>query len=226
MIYAIYGEDTALSRKKLSELTESATNVIRIDGKKQSLSDIEMALYSDALFDAKKTVVIDFFSKVKPFDKFLEKVLALAKDSSTTVILWDEIELPAKILNSLKSMRSFSFSFPKFYYAFLDGLVPKSAHSVNLYHEVLKTFEPEQVLFGLIRRIRQLMLVKSNESRHTEMKSMQGWQLGKLKKQADAWTERELEEKFLALADLDEKMKTSALTLPVSAHLDIILLQD
>lgn len=71
------------------------------------------------------------------------------------------------------------------------------------------------------------MVFKSPEyMSFSEFARMQSWQLGKLKKQSDFWTEEQLRDKFMELTDLDLKMRTSGLTMPLADHLDIILLAD
>ena len=60
----------------------------------------------------------------------------------------------------------------------------------------------------------------------SEFKVMQPWQLGKLQKQSQAFSEADLSKIFLRLAALDEEIKTGALTLNLSKHLDILLLSD
>jgi len=71
------------------------------------------------------------------------------------------------------------------------------------------------------------LIVKSdNYIEFDEFKKMQSWQIGKLKKQSEMWSEKQLKNAFVSFAELDEKLKTSALTMDLSAHLDILLLSD
>lgn len=227
MLYTIVGEDITSSRKKLSELIEGTPDITRVDGEKESLSSILTIIESNSLFSQKRTVVIEHFLKVKPLDKFLEEVLKFVKDLETDIILWDEEEIDAKNKAKLKSAKNFSFSFPKYYYQFLDNIYPSSHGSIGLLREVLKTFEPEQVLYGLVRRIRQLLMVEAGGYEDfSDFKRMQSWQISRLRKQADLWSEAQLTKVFLELAELDEKIKTGGLTMPLSAHLDILLLSD
>ncbi len=227
MISLITGEDIVASRNKLTELLHEAKNVMRIDGKKQGFVDVRDALSANSLFNASKTIVVDTFTKIKPQNDFFDLVLTYEKDSSTEIYLWEDSELTPKVKDKFKNAKSYVYSFPKYYYVFLDGFAPHSSSSLKLFHDVVKTFEPEQVLYGLLRRIRHLMVLKSgNYATFSEFKNMQSWQLGKLKKQADFWSEEELKNCFLKIAELDEKIKTSGLTMPLAQHLDIILMQD
>jgi DNA polymerase III delta subunit len=225
MIYVISGEDIVASRNKLNELLSGKGNIIRLDGKKNSIAELDEALVSESLFSDTKTVVLERFSKLKPEAGVWDLLGQFEKDKSTDIILWDEVDISKK--KFAKGVQVFNFLFPKLYYQFLDSFQPNSKRSLELFHEVLKTFEPEQVLYGLVRRIRQLLIIKSNNySKFSEFKRMQPWQVSKLKKQAALWTEEQLKKVFLELAELDEKLKTSNLPMPLAHHLDILLLSD
>ncbi|MBI4091937.1 MAG: hypothetical protein HY427_01890 [Candidatus Levybacteria bacterium] len=225
MIYITAGEDTVLSRKKLNELLSEKKNIVRLDGKKISIAEFDEALLGINLFSDSKTIVVESFAKLKPEVKVWELLEKFEKERKIDIILWDEVDLAKKKFP--KSVRVFNFAFPKFYYAFLDGFEPSSKKTLELLREVLKTFEPEQVLYGLVRRVRQLLIMQSNSySDFSEFKRMQSWQISKLKKQANLWSEEQLKKAFLELADLDEKIKTSNLSMPLASHLDIVLLSD
>jgi len=225
MIYVISGEDIVSSRKKLTELLSDKPNINRLEGKKASIAEFDEALVSGNLFSDSKTIVVESFTKLKPEAKVWELLEKFEKDENIDVILWDEADLSKKKFP--KNVKVFNFPFPKFYYLFLESFEPDSKKSLELLQEVLKTFEAEQVLYGLVRRIRQLLVMKSNSySEFSEFKRMQSWQISKLKKQAELWTDGQLKKAFISFAELDEKMKTSGLTMPLSKHLDIILLSD
>ena len=225
MIYIIAGEDIVSSRKKLSEFLTNSQNIVHLDGKKQTFGEIDTSLVSDSLFSEKKAIVIERFTKVTPQKDFFEKILKFEKDPDIEIFLWEGNELTPKFKSLLKTAKNFSFSFPKPYYEFLDGFSPKTS-SVKIFHEVLKTFEAEQALYGLIRRIRQLLVLKfDSNSNFPEFKTMQPWQIGKIEKQAKLWSEEDLSVAFIKLTELDEKMKTGALTMSLSKHIDILLLR-
>ncbi len=227
MIYVITGEDVSSSRKKLTELLSGRTNIIRLDGEKCSIAQLDEALVSESLFSDSKIVVLENFSKLIPEAKVFDLLKSFEKEENTEIILWDEAGISPKIEEALRSAKIFKFSFPKYYYQFLDSVSPSSINTLKLLHEVLRTFESEQVLYGLTRRIRQLLMVKTGEYQDfSDLKRMQSWQIGKLKKQSSFWSENQLKRVFLELAELDEKLKTSSLSMPLSAHLDILLLSD
>ena len=226
MIYIFTGEDITASRIKLNGQILGKTP-IRIEGKKSTAAELEIQLASSGLFDEGKSFVIENFLKFKPQEKLTEFVIKFEKDKTTDIFLWDEADMPIKVKNSLKNAMVFQFTFPKYYYSFLDNLEPQSKRTLELLSQVLKTFEPEQVLYGLIKRIRQLLVLKSdNYQEFSEFAKMQEWQISKLRPQANRWSEQDLKQLFVKLSTLDEKIKTSGLTMPLSAHLDILLMSD
>ena len=225
MIHVIFGEDVVSSRNKLVEMLLDKPNIIRLDGKKNSIAQLDEALLSNSLFSDSKTVVVESFTKLKPETKIWELLGKFENDKKVDVVLWDDTDLGKRKFS--KSVQVFNFIFPKFYYMFLDSFEPSSKKSFELLGEVLKTLNSEQVLYGLVRRVRQLLVIKSNNySDFSEFKQMQSWQISKLKKQAELWTESQLKKAFISFAQLDEKIKTSGLTMPLASHLDMILLSD
>src|SRR3990167_1412330 len=99
MIYIISGEDIVSSRKKLTELIENKQNIIRLDGKKASIVELDEALVSGNLFFDSKVVVLESFSKLKPEAKVWELIEKFEKDKNVDIILWDEVDFSKKKLS-------------------------------------------------------------------------------------------------------------------------------
>ncbi len=228
MIYVITGENIVDSRNKLLSLLSPNSEIARFDGKKQSLQVILDSLVSVSLFTAKRIVVVEYATKVKPSKELIENIKTFLKDQDTTIILWDEQQLDKNSTNELKTATFFSFEFPKVFFEFIDSFSPKNKkRSLELFKTLSKNTEVEQILYSLIKRVRNLMVVKGNlENEFSETSKMAPWQLEKLKRQALLWRENELRHVFLSLANLDEQIKTSGMTMPLASYLDIILLQD
>lgn len=227
MLYILHGEDTVSSRKKMSELLAGKLNVSRLDGKKASVGEIEMATISDNMFADGQTVVIEQFSKIKSNEKLTEILSQAQKDENLDIVLWDEADLSAKI-RSFKSAKIFLFTFPKVYFKFMDNLLPNSSPlTLKTLREVLQTYEAEQILYSIIKRLRQLLILKSdNYHEFSEFSKMQDWQLSKLRQQASKWSEAELKNAFIEYTLLDEKIKTGGLTMDLASHLDILIAHD
>lgn len=228
MLYIIYGEDQASSRNKLIELIGGSKDILRIDGKKQGVPEIESQLSAGNLFSDKKTVIIEYFSKIKPQAELIKIIQTFSSDQNVQIIMWDEDDLDKRLIEKLGNAKTFAFSFPKLFYSFLDGFFPKSGKtSRELLNQLLKNTSPEQLVYSLIKRLRQLMILKTGEyEEFEEFKRMGDWQIGKLRKQAGLWSDEELKKTFLKFAEVDEKIKTGGLSLPLAKHLDILFLSD
>jgi len=228
MLYILSGEDKVSSRNKLIELIEGVRDTLRIDGKKQSVADVENQLSAGSLFSNKKTLVIEYFSKIKPQAELIKIIKTFAPDQNVKIIMWDEDDLDKKLIEKFGSAKTFPFPFPKLFYLFLDGFSPKSGRAVReLLDRLLKNASAKQLVYSLIKRLRQLMILKTGKYQEfEEFKKMADWQIGKLTKQAVLWTEGELREAFLKFAVIDEKIKTGGLSLPLAKHLDILLLSE
>src|SRR5690242_3597727 len=102
MISVISGEDIVSSRKKLLELTRENTSIVRLDGKKATIAEAKLILESNDLFEIKRTVVVEGFTKIKPFKDFLLVVDKFSKDVNTAIVLWEGDDLPAPVKATLK----------------------------------------------------------------------------------------------------------------------------
>lgn len=228
MIHIISGDDMVRSRNKLNEIINNETNITKIDGKKMSSGQISIVFSTNSLFSSNICVVIEYYSKIKPVDEFIQELKKVENNKDIKIVLWDLEEPPVKIKNSFKNASLDSFSFPKVYFNFLDKLTPLgSAESLNILHQVLKTYSPEQILYSIIKRLRQLLVIKSGIYLSSkEFHNMQDWQIKKLNNQSNLWTELQLRNALISYTDLDEKIKTSSLTMDLSSHLDILLISD
>ena len=224
MLYIITGEDIVTSRNKVNELIGKKKNVVKLDAKKSSLSELELNFITDNLFSDDKVIVIENFLKIKSQESLIKMI---NNNQQVEVILWDEGELSPKLKSIYKSARLMSFVFPKYYYSLLDSFTPGNKKIINLLKESLNNLTVEQVFFGLIKRSRQLLILKGNNYQEfSEFSRMQEWQLGKIKTQSDKWDKKDLENLLIELSSLDEKNKTGMLSMDLSRHLDILLIGD
>ncbi len=223
MLYILHGDDVVSSRKRLSELTSEFSSTGYLDVEKILCTEIVQALSSSDLFLEKKCVVIEKILKLPK--KELETLIELANspDASITLILWHNTELSKVFLGKFKKANIESFTLPKLFFTFLDNLFP---HSITKEIDLLSKMgnvEDEQIFYAMIKRIRQLMMIKSN-SNSSELTKMSPWQFGKIKEQSLKWKVEELEKIYNELFDLEIKMKSGGLMLPIKKHLDILLM--
>ena len=131
-----------------------------------------------------------------------------------TLVIYNEGNIPQLFLKELpKDTKIEEFKLPKIIWNFLDNI------SVKLLHETVKT-EPIEFVFSVLsKRFRDLYWVKVNE----ESLPYQPWQIGKLKRQAQKYSQDTLKETINKLAEIDVKVKTSKADL--ISELDLLLIK-
>lgn len=225
MLYILHGDDTLSSKNKLTSLTTEFKNLTTLDCEKVKVTDLLQAFSSNDLFLDTKCIVLEKILKLKKpeMDKLMELLSTLP--STTTVVLWHNTELSKIALGKFKNGKVESFVLPKLFFSFLDELSPrtlqKELHTLSLMQKV----EAEQVFYAMVKRIRQLIMIKSGGN-FEELVKMNPWQLGKLKTQSASWSVEKLESLYKQLFVLEVKMKSGGLVLPLRQHLDIVLIQE
>lgn len=225
MIYIIHGDDTVKSKNKVFALTQNKKNVEVFNAEKANAIEIFSSFGSSDLFIDEKCIVIEKVLKLKKAD--LEKLLDLLKqiDKSTTVVLWHNTELSKLFLGKFKNTQNELFLLPKLFFTFLDELTPKNLKKeIDTLHK-MEGVEGEQLFYSLVKRVRQLMMVKSGGN-FEEIVKMSPWQSQKITRQASVWSEDQLLKVYKNLFSIEVKFKSSGLFLPISKHLDILLAQE
>jgi len=228
MITIIFGDDTKMSREKLNVVTKEAKNITKLYGKSFNIGDLESALISNDLFVDEKTVLLDSF-KIGQINKEIISLLQQAKGQKLThIVVWIDGDLTPKALDKIPNDFSYNYKLPKLYFLFLDSLQPKNGIKLTEILEKLKAqYTPEQIFYSAVKRVRELVLIRTQEYSSLEgFKRMQPWQISKLKQQSFAWDTEQLNKFYIKLSEIEVDMKSSGLTLPLSKHLDILLLSD
>lgn len=224
----IHGENTTNSRKKLDEIVSNRQNVKWLDGKKISLDDVKHLFATTELFAQEKNVVIENCKGISK--NVLEVLVKETKDKNTTVniIFWQDGNYDARLIKKFNNAQVFSFPLPKYYFEFLDSLSPQNGKVMHtVYKKLLDSFVPEQIFFSLIKRTRQLLILKNtNYDNLEEFVKMNPWQKNKLLTQASRWDKDELERFYLKLYKTEKKLKSSEIPTNLEKHIDILLLTE
>lgn len=222
MRYLLHGDDLANSRAFMTDLTRGFS-VTTLDGKKLVPSELEEHVFSNSLFDEKKTVVIE--NMLSKNSKKKELVLYINNlHEQILLIFWEDKKLPKPVLSSIKNATVKDFLFPSSYFQFLDGFFQGNGKRLFImFDELLKTMSEEQIFYSLIKRMRLLMILSSN-STSDELSKMAPWQLTKLRNQLRHWNSNSLASFYRLLLDTEIKMKTGGLPIGLSKHLDTLML--
>lgn len=221
MITLIHGDDSEKIETSLISII-SKTKPIRIDGAKVKLKGLEEQILGGSLFGEESIFIIEGIFK----NKNKKELLNLIKENSDNFfgVFVERGKVNKRDLLNIKFDSIVEHLLPQYYFKFLDDFYPKNGKILaNLYNELLKTMTAEQIYYSLVKRIRGLIAVKLGMTNHSEIARFAPWQLGKLKQQAQMWTEEELVIFYKKLFEIEVKMKTSALPVTVEKYLDMMI---
>ena len=228
MIYLIHGDDIATSRKKLHEFLEKDSKIARVDGEKAQFEILLNELSAQDLFVSQKIVVIENPKKYFTNKKFWDEINKFSDSKDTDIVVWADEVIDLRSVKKFRSPKIQNFELPKYYFAFLDGLIPgQGGKEHELLDKLSEQMTSEQIFYALVKRVRVLIQLKNgNKSEFSNTKNMQDWQAGKLQKQANFWANEKLINFYGKLFELEKGMKTSNLPQELIQHLDILLLSE
>lgn len=243
MIYIYHGENNTASRnayfsqlqilKKQLPLAE----IINLNGEKINSTDLTEALETNSLFGNQKIIQIEgLFGRKRSKEKenLIQKLIvnsnSLLGETNTEILIYESKQISPAVLKNLsnpptggKSCRINEFKLSKSLFQFLDNLRPGNRiQSIKLFRESVKGDSAELINFMLIRRITELLLAISGESKNLTG-IYQEWQKQKLIQQAKFWKEKQLLEFHKRLLEIDEAIKTGSTPLDLTTHLDILI---
>jgi len=226
MITIIHGNDLEKSREMLTNIKKQSQSMeIRdLDGRRINQTELIQAVESSSLFKSTVMVVIEnLFTglgrKTKQAEEYVKIINGVSPE--TEIILWE-----SKIL-TLSQTKLFSqnvkfleYKLPVIIFQFLDGLKPgKRSDCLKLYNQLLIDYAPEQLFFMISKRIRQLLILKNNET----IKGITSWQYGKLTSQAKLFTMEQLQHMLMTLRNIDWSIKSGKTPLLYDKHISLWL---
>lgn len=222
MITLIHGENQIASRQRLTEDIDLAkknkAEVIIKDGSKLSFEEARQILESSSFFGENRfSVWENFFSSAKNKEK--EKILDYLKKNAVPInlIFWEDKTL--KKIPEIKLDKIEAFKISSSLFQFLDSFTPdKKRNCLELLSILLKTEEPEMILFMLIRQIR-LLLMAENQF----YEDLLPWQKGKIISQAKKFKKAQLWQIYQNLLMIDYEQKTSVNLEPLAMRLELLV---
>lgn len=224
MITLFHGSDSAKSRNAYIDLKEGAKEAAVLDGKTVTITDLLQALSSGGLFGDSQTIFIEnLFSNRKP-SKELDEIINGVQQAESDIVLWESKDLTPKQLGVFKKAKVQQFKIPTIVFTFVDSLLPGNGKKlIMLFHELLGQEGPLYALVMLQRQVRILLSLKDNKAAISEVSRLAPWQLGKLKKQAAAFSQDQLIALHTKLYELELGQKTGTLSYPLDQAIDFLL---
>lgn len=131
LIYVIEGKDRYLAKNKIDEILEKhQLKDIQSFGKKDSLEDIQNALYSFSLFDDFRAVILEDFLQTESQVNFIQDYLNDENDAIVLIMIFEKLDARKKITTILKNQNN---------YFKIDEI--NSYHKANYIRLQLKQFE-------------------------------------------------------------------------------------
>jgi len=219
----LHGENTAQSRQYLNKkITNFKGEVIKLEGEKISLTELQQAVESQSIFFPDKLIIIFGLFSRKP-GKEKEKLLTYCrKEDPRNLIIWEGKKIDGRILSHFSGARVELFELPKIVYKFLDALSPiKRGYSLILLHRCLKRELPQRVFYFLCRHIENL--ITAADLGRSGLKEFPSWKQEKLIKQAKTLGLERLIKIYEMLLEIDYQQKTGQSPFSLISSLDLLI---
>lgn len=225
MIRVLIGDNTQAISNRVQTIESEFEKITRIDCKKEGLNIIFETLVSGGLFSEKRLAVLRNadslgVKKEREVEQFLDKQKLNICD---VIVLSDGIK-KTPIFSNLKPVIE-SYMLPKFYFAFLDALVPGNAKTaLDLFSKIPEDVDRQQLFYSIVKRVWQLTaIVSAQDPSRLAFLGMSPWQIGKVRTQAAKWDQERLVHFYNSLFVIEKDLKSSNLVLPIARRLDILL---
>lgn len=202
----LHGDHEVRSRDRLFKFIQVAKKrgweVIKTS---ETDSDVAEILASNSLFGSDMLVVSE---DIKEFTDKITKWIEKKRDKiDTNLVIYHKGTLGKRAIKKLpKPDKVEEFELPKEIWSFVDSLFPGNArNSLKLFESVIQNEPPEFIFAVVAKQFRDMFWAKKDPSGIP----YPGWRKGKIRSQANKYSEQQLLKLFLDLAEIDIKTKTS-----------------
>ena len=216
----IHGDNLVDSRKflyaQINQARAKGKEIIRLDGKKISLEQLQQAVEGPSLLSKEKLVVIENFLKhASP-----QNLVYLAKVDTKNLILWEETVSQAK-LKKLKAQEKF-FKLPPALFHFLDSFLPNNRRaSLRFLKQAVNQSSVETVFYQLARQVRYLII--ANQLGKSGLSDLHPYQQTKIAAQAKKFDLAQLLTFHRKLLYIDWQQKTGQAVMDLAGQLDLLV---
>lgn len=225
MITILHGDDIVSSREELFKLKNAATDTVTFQGKTLTIEKLREVMTGRELFvEGQKLIIFENLLSSPQSQEFTSYITK--EKSQSSLVIWEEKELTNAKLKIFKNAQIKLFKLKPVIFNFLDSILPSQGQLlVKMFHDILKTAQPEIVFYMLTRQFRlMLALSDSGSSPIDEVKRLAPWQRGKISRQASFFGKEQLVEVYKKLYKIETEYKTGQNTMPLATTLDLFLL--
>mgnify|MGYP001070057706 CR=1 FL=1 len=228
MIVLLHGGNKLASRRvfteKISHFKEKRAEIIRLDGKKVSLTEIKQACETKSFFGSNRLIVVEcFFSRPKSREKTEITNYFQHLPLEINIIFWEEKKITVPQIRKLPTgTKVYFFKIEPIIFKLLDSLSPgNAARSISLLSQCQQLESAEMIFYMLCRQVRLLILAK--DLNRKGLTSMPYWMQGKFLRQSQYFSLEQLLKFHRKLLQIDYEQKTGQAIKPLSFHLDLLV---
>jgi hypothetical protein len=206
MIQIICGESSIASRDYFLEIKKNLQkqNYFISEVKSENITDLtEPETITPLFYQNKAFFAENLYQKISKNKKIIDKLEQLFS-TKFDLYIWEE-----KTKYELKSFSRFKiieFKLEKNIFNLLDNFFPGNKKSFyTMLHQIINEKNENLFFYLLTKRIRQLILVKTNQN----LPSVLQWQVYRLKKQASKWSLANLVKIYQSFFSIEIDLKTS-----------------
>jgi hypothetical protein len=210
-VLLLHGDDLYTSRERFNHERESALGeIISLDGKRISLSQLVQALESQSLLEAERTVLIESLLS-KGSAEVIAGFFKIINQEGPKVILWEDRQIPARHQKKLPQAQMVEFKLPKLIFKYLESLRPNNAQeSLALLRKNLNLSDPGYVFNMVIWHLRHLLIIRGKE--FGQFYPLSPWRQKRLKRHSSCFTFRQLKSLYERLLGIDVKRKSGGIS--------------
>ena len=235
MFTILHGDNILASRRALQSVKKMAKEkeVVVLDGKKISLTDLKQALEARSLFGQEKLVVIEnlIISKKqknlpagRQAQEQTRRIFDYLKSfpNDIDLILWEGKKIDGRVLTPFKNAKVQLFKTPAIIFKFLESISPGNAKiMLNLLNTCSEAQPIEQIFYMIIRQFRQLLLIKDLGKNGAPR--LAPWQYSRLTNQANCSTLNKLLKIYKELLKIDYQQKTGQSAFDLKRTIELLL---
>lgn len=220
----LHGDDIVTSRKvlnqEISQAKDKDSEIVRLNGKKLTLNELQQALESKSLFFSERLTVIENLLS-SPLGKEKTSIISyLKKNFFANLILFEEKEI--KKISGFKKATIQLFKLPPTIFQFLDSLTPGNGErSLTLLNICLRQSSAEMVFYMLARQVK--FLIMAVDLGRKGLVGLHPFQQEKIARQAKKFTFSQLLFLHRKLLQIDWEQKTGRASMPLSSQLDLLI---
>ncbi len=225
MLHVFHGEKLEDAYKEIDLLKEKlkVSEIVDLDGKKMTATDLIQATESNSLFIGQRLVIVrNYLAKFRHRQIKELKIQIERIPSSAEVVFIENTEVSKSVLNLFPKNTDIAVFRPdRLIFKLLESIGTRDPKDVYYLLEECLKLEPAEFIFSmLIRHYRLLLMVKNKQL----PRGLLSWQVSRLRNQASKFTQHKLQQIYRKLLEIDYGIKSGINDYPLEKQLPQLVL--